>query len=228
MTTRRERLRAATYEEIKTAALAQITAVGGSSLSLRGVAREIGMSPAGLYRYYDGRDELLTDLITDAYNDLATTVESAMDAGGDSMHDRFAEGMRAYRRWGLEFPNRFLLIFGTPIPGYEAPEAGSTVEGNRRMGEAFFAVGAEAWRRGQLSVPTSARTATKGERDLAFEIDPQMPPQLVPVMLGTWAHFHGLVTLEVLGQFQWLYGDRSDVLFESEIERLLAGIGLMI
>jgi AcrR family transcriptional regulator len=227
MTTRRERQRAATFEEIKTAALSQIAEVGAPSLSLRGVAREIGMSPAGLYRYYDGRDELLTDLIADAYNDLAAAVESAIGVGGDSMHDRFAAGMRAYRRWGREHPNRFLLIFGTPIPGYEAPEGGPTVEGNRRMGEAFFAVGVEAWRRGELRPASLGRPTTGGERNLAAEIDPELPPALVPMMLGTWAHFHGLVTLEILHQFHWLYGDESDALFEGEIERLLDGIGLV-
>ncbi len=226
MTTRRERLRAATFEEIKTAALSQIAEVGGSSLSLRGVAREIGMSPAGLYRYYDGRDELLTDLIADAYKDLATAVESAIDEGGDSPHDRFAAGMRAYRRWALEQPNRFLLIFGTPIPGYEAPDDGPTVEGNRRMGEAFFSVGVDAWRRGQMPPVALGRPTTEGERNLAADIDPEMPPEFIPVMLGTWAHFHGLVTLEVLNQFRWLYGDDSEVLFESEIERLLSGLGV--
>ncbi len=227
MTTRRERLRAATFEEIKTAALSQIAETGGPSLSLRGVAREIGMSPAGLYRYYDGRHELLTDLIADAYNDLATAVESAIDADGDSTHDRFAAGMRAYRRWALEHPNQFLLIFGTPIPGYEAPEDGPTVEGNRRMGEAFFSVGVEAWRRGELHAVSLGRPTIEAERNLAAEIDPEMPPALVPVMLGTWAHFHGLVTLEILHQFHWLYGDDSDALFEGEIERLLDGVGLV-
>jgi AcrR family transcriptional regulator len=227
MTTRRERLRAATFEEIKAAALSQIAEVGGPSLSLRGVAREIGMSPAGLYRYYDGRDDLLTDLIADAYNDLASAVESAIADGGASTRDRFAAGMRAYRRWALEYPNRFLLIFGTPIPGYEAPEDGPTVEGNRRMGEAFFSVGVEAWRRGEIPVVTPSRPPTEGERGLAAEIDPEMPPELIPVMLGTWAHFHGLVTLEVLNQFQWLYGDDGEALFESETERLLTGIGLV-
>ena len=226
MTTRRERLRAATFEEIKTAALSQIAEVGGPSLSLRGVAREIGMSPAGLYRYYDGRDALLTDLIADAYNDLATAVELAIAGGGDSSHDRFAAGMRAYRRWGLEHPNRFLLIFGTPIPGYEAPEHGPTVEGNRRMGQAFFSVGVEAWRRDEFRPVSLGRPTTEGERSLAAKIDPAMPPELVPVMLGTWAHFHGLVTLEILHQFHWLYGDDGEALFESEMERLLAGIGL--
>ncbi len=226
MTSRRERIRTATYREIKEAALSQIGEAGASSLSLRGVARAIGMSPAGLYRYYDGRDDLLTDLIADAYNDLADAVETAIGSTGGSPRDRFSAGMWAYRRWALADPNRFLLIFGTPIPGYTAPEGGPTVEANRRMGRAFFLVGVEAWSAGQMPVGLPDRPPTEGEAALAAEIDPDLPPALIPVMLGSWAHFHGLVTLEVLGQLQWLYGDGCDRFFEGETGRLLDDLGL--
>jgi AcrR family transcriptional regulator len=226
MTTRRERLRASTIEEIKAAALRQIAESGGPSLSLRGVAREIGMSPAGLYRYYDGRDDLLTDIITDAYNDLADAVEAGIASGGEIPSERFVAGIRAYRAWAISFPNRFLLIFGTPIPGYEAPADGPTVEANRRMGEAFFGVGVEAWRTGRMSVPALSRGVTEGERELGALIDPDMPVELVPAMLGTWAHFHGVVTLEVLHQFNWMYGDDTEVFFEGEIERMLRSLGI--
>lgn len=194
-------------------------------MSLRGIARDIGMSPAGLYRYYDGRDAILTDLITDAYGDLADAVEKGISAGGDAPRDRFAAGTRAYRRWALASPNRFLLIFGTPIPGYEAPPDGSTVVANRRIGEAFFAVGIEAWRSGLMQVPQITRSPTDSECDFARGIDPDMPPSLVPVMLGTWAHFHGLVTLEVLHQLIWMYGVDAEVFFEEEIDRMLRSLG---
>ena len=221
MTTRRERLRASTIDEIKAAALSQIAESGAPSLSLRGVARDIGMSPAGLYRYYDGRDALLTDLITDAYNDLADAVERAIADSGGTPAGAFAAAARAYRAWAIDFPNRFLLIFGTPIPGYAAPEDGPTVEANRRMGQALFLAGLDAWRSGEATVPDIGREATDAERDLAALIDPDMPGVLVPVMLGTWAHFHGLVTLEVLHQLNWMYGDDATTFFEGELTRML-------
>ena len=72
------------------------------------------MSPAGLYRYYDSLDGLITALITDAYNDMADHILAVTEAPG-SPHDRFRDGMIAYRQWAVEHPNRFLLIFGTPI-----------------------------------------------------------------------------------------------------------------
>ncbi len=226
MTTRRARLRAATIREIKDAALAQIAEVGAPALSLRGVARTIGMSPAGLYRYYDGRDALLTELITDAYAALADAVEAGIASGGENPTDRFAAGIRAYRRWSLDHPNEFLLIFGTPIPGYAAPEDGPTVEAHRRMGRAFFGVGIEAWQRGTFRPIAIDRPPTPGEQQVAAEISPDLPPGLIPVMLGTWTHFHGLVSLEVLGQLHWVYPGDVSTFFETELARLLDGLAM--
>lgn len=216
-------MRIDTIEEIKQAALAQIVEHGGGSLTIRGVARAIGMSPAGLYRYYDGLDALLTDLITDAYADLARTVESAMGAASGSTAARFTAGVGAYRDWAIDDPNRFLLIFGTPIPGYEAPEGGPTVDANRRLGQAFFRVAAEGWATGEIGVPELDRELTDSERALAQEIGahiPDFPPELIPALLGTWAHFHGLVTLEILHQMHWIYEDPA-LLFEGEVSRMI-------
>ncbi len=226
VTTRRARLRAATIQEIKEAALTQIAEVGAPALSLRGVARAIGMSPAGLYRYYDGRDALLTDLITDAYEALADAVENGIAAAEGDPTERFAAGIRAYRQWSVDHRHEFLLIFGTPIPGYAAPEGGPTVAAHRRMGQAFFSIGVEAWRRGTFRPIDVDRPPTPGEAQVAAEIDPDLPVGLVPVMLGAWAHFHGLVTLEVLGQLHWVYPNEPDTFFETELSRLLDGLAL--
>jgi AcrR family transcriptional regulator len=222
-TTRRERIRTDTIAEIKAAALDQIAELGGPALSIRGVARAIGMSPAGLYRYYPGRDALLTDLIADAYNDLAGTVEGAIASSTSrEFKTRFVTAVLAYRRWGLDNPNRFLLIFGTPIPGYVAPEGGPTVEANRRMGQAFFGLAAEAWSRGRLEEPTTGRRPTPGEKELAGEIGqmaPGFPPRLISSLLGAWAEWHGLVTLEITRQLDWLYPD-TEVFVRERVGRL--------
>ncbi len=224
-TTRRERLRAATYEEIKHAALDQIASEGAAALSIRGVARAIGMSPAGLYRYYDGLDSLITELITDAYGDLADAVTAAT-AGDGSTRSRLRAGMLAYRRWCVDHPNRFLLIFGTPIPGYAAPEGGPTVEANRRIGVAFFTVAAEAWASGELAPPPLDRPPEPGELQLVAELAtpaPGFPPEAVAAFMSTWAHFHGLVTLEVLNQLDWIYPD-AESFYRTAIEQILGGL----
>jgi AcrR family transcriptional regulator len=224
-TTRRERLRAATYEEIKDAALRQIADEGAAALSIRGVARAIGMSPAGLYRYYDGLESLITELITDAYDDLADEVTKATGSG-DSTRARLRAGMLAYRQWCVDHPNRFLLIFGTPIPGYSAPEGGPTVEANKRIGVAFFTVAAEAWVRGELAPPPLDRPAEAGEVELATELAtpaPGFPPEAVAAFMSTWAHFHGLVTLEILNQLDWIYPD-AEPFYRTAVEQILDGL----
>lgn len=220
-TTRRERRRAATIDEIKQAALDQIAAEGAGSLSIRGIARRIGMSPAGLYRYYGGLDDLITELVADAYNDLAGAVEAAMAAPGGAV-DRLRAGILAYRRWCLEHPNRFLLIFGTPIPGYAAPEEGPTVQANRRIGQAFFSVVAQGWQSGELSLPPATRPVEPGEQAFAEQLLPDFPAAWIGPFLGTWAHFHGMVALEVLHQLDWVYPD-ADAFFRGEIDRMVEG-----
>jgi AcrR family transcriptional regulator len=217
--TRRERLRAETLEDIKAAALAQIAESGAGALSMRGIARRIGMSPAGLYRYFENLDGLITALIADAYNDLADHVLTATDREG-SVADRLAGAMLSYREWCLAYPNRFLLIFGTPIPGYEAPENGPTVEAMRRMGGSFFALAAEGWVSGEMSVVPLPRPLEPSEVEFAASIAPDFPPEMVSVCLSLWAHWHGLVNLEVLNQLDWIYPD-PDAFYRGEVARII-------
>lgn len=228
MSDRRARIRAATEAEIKEAALAQIARDGAAALSIRAVARDVGMSPAGLYRYYDGRDALLTELLTDAYEDLADVVAAATTIAGTPA-DQFRSGARAYRRWAVEYPNRFLLIFGTPVPGYAAPEGGPTVAANRRMGQAFFEVMVRAFAGGSV-VPDPDWTplGTDAESELADQLAhaaPGFPAGGIPVMLGMWAHWHGMVILEVTNQWHWIYPDPGPF-YEAELDRMVASLGL--
>jgi AcrR family transcriptional regulator len=229
MPTRRELTRATTIAQIKSAALDQIEHEGAPALSIRGVARAIGMSPAGLYRYYDGRDALLTDLLTDAYRDLAHAVARAAGlpiegpAGsptevGPAVEDPMAAmlaAIEAYREWAVTNRSRFLLIFGTPVPGYSAPEDGPTVAANRQMGQVFFTLAAMGWAMGQIAAPPRAggsRDLTAGEADVHGQLDamaPGFPAELIPQMLAGWALWHGLVTLEVTGQMDWIYPDSA-------------------
>lgn len=216
--TRRELNRAHTVAQIKRAALEQIAAEGAPALSIRAVGRSIGMSPAGLYRYYASRDELLTDLLVDAYTDLAEAV--ARGAGMpaepgppdpvDDVRTALLGAIAAYRAWAVAQPSRFLLIFGSPVPGYHAPEGGPTVAANRRMGQVFFALGAQAWREGLISAPSAAEPSSPEEAALLEELRaqaPGFPAGLIPVLLGGWALWHGLTILEVTGQLHWAYPD---------------------
>lgn len=247
---RRDTNRAATLAAIKAAALEQVAELGAPALSIRGVARSVGMSPAGLYRYYDGRDALLTDLLVDAYNDLADAVARASglavpsDAPGassgpagpsasagpaiDDPASALLLAIEAYRTWAVTNPARFLLVFGTPVPGYEAPADGPTVTANRRMGEVFFTLAALAWSHGQIA-PPMADQPPHGPNDSELAVleglrraAPGFPVELVPRMLAGWALWHGLVTLEVTGQLHWIYPDTGSF-FSAQVQAWLRG-----
>jgi AcrR family transcriptional regulator len=218
--TRRERARAATLEEIKRAALEQIATVGGAGLSLRGVARAIGMSPAGLYRYYDGRDALLTDLIADAYGALAAALEeAAVGSAGATAPARLLAVAAAYRRWALDHPSRFLLIFGTPVPGYAAPEGGPTTVAMQRVGFAFLSVAAAGLSAGELRAP--ARRTAPNETRAAGSLPAGFPAEAVAPLLGLWGSLHGLVTLELVGQLDWAF-PAAETFFEAEMSAAIA------
>ncbi|MER6443873.1 TetR/AcrR family transcriptional regulator [Streptomyces venezuelae] len=113
-TTPRERYRQQVRSEIKERAWEQIAAAGTSALSLNGIARLMGLSGAGLYRYYTSRDELLAELVHDAYQSLVGALRAASSRGEGNLADLG----QALRVWALDDPQRYFLVFGPPVPGY--------------------------------------------------------------------------------------------------------------
>ncbi|MEU5693918.1 TetR/AcrR family transcriptional regulator [Actinosynnema sp. NPDC020468] len=219
MATRRVRLREQTSAEIKAAALAHLREVGGAQLSLRAVAASIGMSPAGLYRYYPSRDALLTDLITDGFAALAEEVCRARDAAEG---DAFVAAALAYRGWALAHPHEFALLYGTPIPDYEAPESGPTSYASRNVGAAFVPPIVKAWRRGTLArreVPPTLTTLS------VFAGAVNLPPDAAAVAFTAWTTIHGLVVLETFGHLTWL-GEDTTPLALSRFQALSADLGI--
>lgn len=116
----RARYRQQVREEIQQQAWQQIESAGASALSLKAIATGMGMTAPALYRYYTGRDELLTQLIVSAYRDLAELAEEAASAA--EAPQRLIAIAGALRRWALTHPQRYLLLYGTPVPGYRAPD----------------------------------------------------------------------------------------------------------
>lgn len=116
----RARARAALTDEIKQAATRQIAQGGAAGISLRAIARELGMASSALYRYYSSRDELLTALIVDAYNDVADAAEQAVREPGDFVAHWVAMAS-GIRDWARAHPHDYALIYGSPVPGYRAP-----------------------------------------------------------------------------------------------------------
>ncbi len=151
--TARERARAELTREIKEEARRQLAAAGGGGLSLRAVARELGMVSSALYRYYPSRDDLLTALIIDAYNALGDVAEQAV-AGAGPARERWVAACRAIRDWARSNPHEYALIYGSPVPGYRAPEA--TIGPASRVPLALVGVVRGAMSAGELTVPGEA------------------------------------------------------------------------
>src|SRR5262249_39281787 len=139
--TARERARAELTQEIKDEARRQLAEVGAQGLSLRAVARELGMVSSALYRYFPSRDRLLTELITDAYAAIGAAGEKADPDPGDP-RERWSAVWHATRAWAKAHPHEYALIYGSPIPGYQAPQ--DTIAPAARVAQAMVKVLLEA------------------------------------------------------------------------------------
>ena len=226
---RRERVRQATVEEIKTVARAQMAAEGTAGVSLRAIAREMGMTAPALYRYFGSRDDLVTALVTDAYDALADAMEAAVAAVPAGRHaDRVRAAFGAFRAWGLEHPTEFALIFGSPIPGYVAPEA--TRPAGTRYTNLLAGLLVEAHAAGALDpagidlrVPDAlSRQLQDLQRRGGFR---GAPVPVVAFGLSAWTRLHGLVTLEVFGHLAPAVGDGA-ALLQQELDAIIRQSGL--
>ncbi|WP_052852547.1 TetR/AcrR family transcriptional regulator [Streptomyces avicenniae] len=188
--TPRERYRAQVRDEIKRQAWEQIATAGASALSLNAIARRIGMSGPALYRYFAGRDELITELVRDAYRDLADTLRARAADGAD-----LAGLAHALRGWALEDPQRYLLLYGTPVPGYEAPP--DTVETASAIMTVLLDVAAAE--RPPTTTAASLDAHLAGHRSWAREHE--APPPVLSHALVFWTRLHGVLSLELAGHF---------------------------
>lgn len=199
-TTRRERHRLATADEIKQVARRQMAAEGAAALSLRAIAREMEMTAPAIYRYFPSRDDLVTALIVDAYGDLADTLDAAADSSLPRP-ERLVRVALAYRDWARAHPADYALVFGTPIPGYHAP-ADVTRPAAGRAGTAIVGILMAA--HGDGEAPSSFAST---------------PPPVLRAFLSAWSQIHGFVSLELNGQFDAL-GEDPAGLFAREMAAL--------
>ena len=203
--TRRARRRAETLAEIHALAMGQLAEVGPSGLNLRAIARDMGMSSAGIYRYFESRDDLLVSLIAEGFESLGRALRLASEGSG-SPRERLAAAFRGYRRWAREHRQVFALLFTDPVPNFVAPSDGPTDVAVRRALSPLVIVGAEM--RG-LSAPT-------GETAMAGDVSPDFTARTLQV----WASIHGFVSLEVFHHIDWAELD-LDELFDEHVERTI-------
>jgi len=217
---RRERARAATIAEIKSTALALMAETGTTDIRFTDIARIMGMTPPALYRYYADRDALLTELITDAYDDLGRTLALAREeAGTDDLGALFLAAAQAYRAWAKEHPQQFALILGMPVPGYAAPDEGPTTEAARRAMSQLSSLFTQAAARGKLRRPLLCEVAPSVQACALAETEKgeALPPETFQAMLHTWASLHGFVSLEAYGHLDWMDEAARDALFRAQV-----------
>jgi AcrR family transcriptional regulator len=209
----------------------------GANLSLRAVARDMGMVSSALYRYFASRDDLLTALILDAYNVLGETAEAAdadvTDRG--RLRARWLAAGRAVRQWSLAKPAEYALIYGTPVPGYKAPQetiaafARTPLVLVRILSDGHAAGAAPSGGLGTMAQEAVAAQLTDAVRaDLTRtrdEIAPGLPEELVLVGVTAWIQMFGAISFELFGKFNNMINAREDF-FDQQMEFMadLAGL----
>jgi AcrR family transcriptional regulator len=243
--TARERARASLTADIKAEARRQLAEVGAGGLSLRAVARELGMVSSALYRYFPRKDELLTALIIDAYNAVGEVAEeaaglSAADeavrgapdaarAEAPSSRARWIAVCRAIRGWALANPHEYALIYGSPVPGYRAPDA--TIGPAGRVPLALIAVLGQG-----TAGPGAAAGPEVAQADLGEVLGGQAaavtaalggvvrPEALVRGVIA-WTQLFGMISFELFGQFARTF-EPADELFEFAVVQMARLVGL--
>ncbi|MFE1359675.1 TetR/AcrR family transcriptional regulator [Streptomyces carpaticus] len=227
--TRRERLRAETTREITAIALAQLAEDGPGAISLRGIAREMGMTPRAIYSYFATRDELITALTGGIATDLADTVEAARDAvptadtGG-----RLLAWALATRAWALANPQGFRLFFGDPVPGYQPPEDGPVERASRRICGGLTRLVADAWPLAGRHQPADVSWSDFPPAFFARlqdEDGAEIPPAAAALALRVWGRMHGLVALEIHGHIGAVVHDPA-ALYRTDMLDLIGSLGL--
>ncbi|MBI9045599.1 MAG: TetR/AcrR family transcriptional regulator [Anaerolineaceae bacterium] len=214
---------------IKDVARKQISEHGTASLSLRAVARELGITAPAIYNYFPRRDDLVTALIVDAYHSLAKSLtETQHNLKGDHAW-RIKASARAYRNWALAHAAEYSLIFGTPIPGYHASMAVTGPAAAESM-LALIQVLDAAYQDGVLSVGELSPALIAMLQSWVEQMDYSGPPAVIHLALAFWAQLHGLVSLELFGHLgadtECDEDNDASALFEAEIQYMTARMGL--
>jgi AcrR family transcriptional regulator len=224
-TTARQRARAEITGEIKDEARRQLAATG-AQLSLRAVARELGMVSSALYRYFPSRDDLLTALIIDAYDDLATAAGKADAAAaarpGATARDRWRACCHAIRDWARAVPHEYALIYGSPVPGYHAPQ--DTVAHAARVAGVLGGL-LEGARPGTGREPGLPGQLEAQAELVAAAVAPGVPPGVAARGLIAWTQLFGMISFELFGQLVGT-ADPADDFFGYAVDQTATLVGL--
>jgi len=237
---RRDRVRAATTQEIIQTARRLLVEQGPDAVSLRAIAREMGMTAPALYRYFGSHEELLRHVVADIFTDLASHVKAAIHdapAGMDGLDEaeimvvKMAAGCREFRAWTLEHVPEFSMIFGSPIPGLETlheMHQDPTADCGYQFGQVFLDLFSELYRRRPFPIPADADIDPALREQLARYremVGSELPLGALQTFLRCWVLLYGTVSLEVFGHLRFALEDPSPM-FELMLADMAPMIGL--
>ncbi|KAA2259566.1 TetR/AcrR family transcriptional regulator [Solihabitans fulvus] len=202
---------------------------GPGAISLRAIAREMGMTAGAIYGYYATRDDLVSTLIADVYTSLVDALEAARDAvPADDPAGRVLAWATMHRSWAIANPEGFRLIYGDPVPGYQPPAGGPAAEAEHRACAGLTGLVSDAWRAVGPHLADGGYQWSDFDPHLAGlvrEEFPELPPEAVAVSLRMWGRMHGLVSLEVYGHLRAQAQDPAR-LYLNEMLDLIRSLGL--
>jgi AcrR family transcriptional regulator len=229
---RRDRVRAATTGEIKETARRILVAEGPEAVSLRAIAREMGMTAPALYRYFSSREDLLRQVCGDIFSEIAAGIRAAAgrpaeESGGD-VTAKLIAACREFRHWALTHREEFGLLFGTPLPGLEPLHNDKTDECAMEFAGSFITLFLELWQRHPFPVPADEQiepglVAQLARYVAALGVD--LPIGAALVFLRCWVRLYGMVSLEVFGHLHFALDDAAPM-FEITLAELAGLVGL--
>jgi AcrR family transcriptional regulator len=239
---RRDRVRAATTQEIIQTARKLLVQSGPEAVSLRAIAREMGMTAPALYRYFGSHEELLRHVVADIFTELAShvraavhavTVESTAEPTAEVMAAKLIAGCRAFRAWTLTHVPEFSMIFGSPLPGLEYLHdvvRDPSVDCGYQFGQVFLDLFGELYQRRPFSIPSDdeidpgLRTELAKYRELAGT---DLPLGALQTFLRCWVLLYGTVSLEAFGHMKFALDDASPM-FELMLADMAPMLGLTV
>lgn len=212
-------------EVIKETAWNQIARQGAAALSLRAIARELSITAPAIYNYFPSRDDLVTALIVDAFTSLGDSQKDSIKSiPAVKLQARLSTLGLAYRDWALTYPQRYQLIFGTPIPGYEAPAditlpaaAWALIPLIETL-QALYDAG-KLWVENLAKLTPSLKSMLGAWREFVKESGTEVHVEVLYLAFVIWSRVHGLVTLELGNQTPSFITDPGEI-FRREIETI--------
>ena len=193
--------------------------VGAPALSLRAVARDLGMVSSAVYRYFASRDALLTALIVDAFDAVGQVAEEALEGVPSAVHARWRAVATAIRAWALANPHDYALVYGSPVPGYQAPE--DTITPAARVSLVMLRIVAEGVAAGEIDTRPTAPIPRLVHADLARLRDlaaPGVPDEVLARALLVWTTLFGSISYELFGHLHGVI-DGFDAFFDHQVRR---------